>query len=164
MRCICLKFSELTTKQLYQLLKLRADVFVVEQNCPYPELDDKDHQAGVYHLLGYQNDKLIACARLLPAGISYPQVSIGRIAVDKKSRKNGLGKQLLTAALAQCEQLWPAQTIQIGAQVYLIAFYQSFGFKIVEHFKMPRTEVLSINAWGSEVVLMEFDVKTSKTL
>ena len=67
-------FSDLTTEQLYTLLKLRVDVFVVEQTCPYPELDDKDHQLGVFHLLGYQDDELIACARLLPKGLSYPSV------------------------------------------------------------------------------------------
>lgn len=65
MHWLCLKFDELSTTQLYQLLKLRVDVFVVEQSCPYPELDDKDHHADVYHLLGYQGGVLVACARLL---------------------------------------------------------------------------------------------------
>lgn len=124
----CLKFSELSTTQLYQLIKLRVDVFVVEQNCPYPELDDKDHQDDVYHLLGYQREQLVACARLLPPDISYPQVSIGRIASSQAYRRHGVGKQLLTEALQQCDRLWPQQDIQIGAQVYLINFYQNFGF------------------------------------
>ena len=128
MHWLCLSFSELSTKQLYQLIKLRTDVFVVEQNCPYSELDDKDHLQGVKHLLGYQDNKLVAYARLLPPGISYQQVSIGRIVTAKHSRKNGLGKALLTTALQQCQQLWPAQDIKIGAQRYLIDFYQSFGF------------------------------------
>jgi ElaA protein len=129
MQWLTLKFSDLSTTQLYQLLKLRVDVFVVEQNCPYPELDDKDHQANVYHLLGYQDEKLVACARLLAPGISYPQVSIGRIATSKSARKNGLGKTLLETALQQCEKYWPQQDIQIGAQVYLINFYRGFGFQ-----------------------------------
>jgi ElaA protein len=129
MHWLCLKFSELSTTQLYQLLKLRVDVFVVEQNCPYPELDDKDHQDGVYHLLGYQDEQLVACARLLAPGISYPQVSLGRIANAQKYRKHGLGKKLLNTALAQCERLWPQQDIQIGAQLYLISFYENFNFK-----------------------------------
>ena len=64
----CLSFSELTTTQLYEMLKLRVDVFVVEQTCPYPELDDKDRIEGVMHLLGYQNDELVAYLRLLPKG------------------------------------------------------------------------------------------------
>lgn len=129
MKWLCLKFSELSTIQLYQLLKLRVDVFVVEQNCAYPELDDKDHHSEVYHLLGYQDNHLVACARLLAPGISYPQVSLGRIATSQAHRKQGLGKQLLSTALQQCEVYWPQSDIQIGAQVYLIHFYQSFGFK-----------------------------------
>ncbi len=129
MHWLSLTFNELSNTQLYQLLKLRVDVFVVEQNCPYPDLDDKDHQAGVYHLLGYQDDQLVACARLLAPDISYPQVSIGRIATAPPFRKHGLGKQLLTTAIQQCEQYWPQKDIQIGAQVYLLNFYQSFGFK-----------------------------------
>jgi ElaA protein len=133
MHWLCLKFSELSTTQLYQLLKLRIDVFVVEQTCPYPELDDKDHQDNVYHLLGYQDEKLVACARLLAPGISYPQVSIGRVATAQAYRQHGLGKKLLSTALHQCEQLWPQQDIQIGAQVYLIAFYENFGFQRDSH-------------------------------
>lgn len=129
MHWLCLSFSALSGKQLYELIKLRIDVFVVEQNCPYRELDDKDHLPGVKHLLGYQDNKLVAYARLLPPGISYRQVSIGRIVTAKNSRKNGLGKALLTTALQQCQQLWPAQDIKIGAQQYLIAFYRSFGFE-----------------------------------
>jgi len=129
MQWLCLKFNELSTIQLYQLLKLRVDVFVVEQNCPYPELDNKDLHQDTYHLLAYENEQLVACARLLGPGISYPQVSIGRIATAHNRRQNGLGKQLLTQALSKCDQYWPKQDIQIGAQVYLVEFYQSMGFK-----------------------------------
>ncbi len=129
MQWLCLSFSQLSTQQLYQLIKLRIDIFVVEQNCPYPELDDKDHQIGVKHLLGYQEGKLVAYARLLPPGISYPEVSIGRIVTNQAYRQQGLGKQLINSALQHCEQLWPKQNIQIGAQLYLLNFYQSFAFK-----------------------------------
>ncbi|MCG9723908.1 GNAT family N-acetyltransferase [Vibrio brasiliensis] len=121
-------FSQLTTTQLYQLIKLRVDVFVVEQTCPYPELDDKDHQNGVYHLLGYKNDQLVACARLLPKGLSYPSVSIGRVATLESQRGGGLGHQLLQQALAGCESLWPGEKIEIGAQEHLAKFYQQHGF------------------------------------
>jgi ElaA protein len=129
MRWLCLNFSELSTTQLYQLLKLRVDVFVVEQNCPYPDLDDKDHHADVYHVLGYQGEQLIACARLLAPDISYPQVSIGRVVIAEFYRKQGLGKQLLKKALELCEQHWPQQNIQIGALCYLMKFYESMGLK-----------------------------------
>ena len=96
MHWVCLKFTELSTIQLYQLLKLRVDVFVVEQNCPYPELDDKDHHSEVHHLLGYQDNQLVACARLYcTPSISYPQVSIGRIATAKTKRQDGLREAII---------------------------------------------------------------------
>lgn len=123
-----LTFEQLSTTQLYQLLKLRVDVFVVEQTCPYPELDDKDHQRGVHHLLGYRNDQLVACARLLPPGISYPSASIGRVATKENERGSGLGHQLLQQALSACQQLWPKQSIEIGAQEHLAKFYEKHGF------------------------------------
>lgn len=121
-------FVELTMIQLYQLLKLRVDVFVVEQQCPYPELDDKDHQKGVYHLLGYDGDQLVACTRLLPKGISYPSVSMGRVATAADHRGGGIGHQLLAEALRTCQSLWPDESIEIGAQEYLAAFYTQHGF------------------------------------
>ncbi|MBF4436667.1 GNAT family N-acetyltransferase [Vibrio anguillarum] len=121
-------FLQLTTMQLYQLLKLRVDVFVVEQECPYPELDGKDHQEGVYHLLGYQGGKLIACARLMSKGVSYPSVSIGRVAISKNSRGGGIGHQLVQEALCACDKLWPRESIEIGAQEHLSEFYQNHGF------------------------------------
>lgn len=121
-------FSQLTTTQLYQLLKLRVDVFVVEQTCPYPELDDKDHQEGVHHLLGYKDGLLVACARLIPKGLSYPSVSIGRVATLASHRGSGLGHQLLKQALTGCESLWPGEKIEIGAQEHLADFYQQHGF------------------------------------
>lgn len=124
-----LPFHELTTTQLYQLMKLRVDVFVVEQTCPYPELDDKDHQSGVHHLLGYSNNELVACARLLPAGISYPSVSIGRVATAMNHRGNGLGHELIRQALSDCEALWPGANIEIGAQEHLANFYMIHGFE-----------------------------------
>lgn len=130
----CLSFSELTTAQLYELLKLRVDVFVVEQQCPYPEIDGKDHLADVYHLMGYENGKLIACARLLAAGISFTNVAIGRVATCATARKNGLGRALMQHALSECQRLWPDQAIDIQAQQYLTSFYQDFGF-------IPYTEV-----------------------
>ena len=121
-------FSQLTNHELYQLLKLRVDVFVVEQTCPYPELDDNDTLEGVYHLLGYQEQQLVACARLLPQGVTYPSVSIGRVATKKSARGNGLGHQLLKQSLLECAKHWPNKRVEIGAQQHLIVFYQQHGF------------------------------------
>ena len=124
----CVTFDQLSTRQLYDLLKLRVDVFVVEQNCPYPELDDKDHQAGVHHLLGFKDETLVASVRLLPAGLSFPTVSIGRVVTKQNARGGGLGHQLMAEAIRQCEALWPGESIEIGAQEHLSAFYQQHGF------------------------------------
>ncbi len=128
MNWICLPFHQLTTDQLYDLLQLRVNVFIVEQTCPFPDLDDKDRLDQVHHLLGYQNEKLVACARLLPAGAAFDNVSIGRVATAQSARKGGLGHQLLTQALNYCQQFWPNQNIDIGAQLYLHNFYQQHGF------------------------------------
>ena len=122
------RFAELDALTLYQLLKLRVDIFVVEQSCPYPELDNKDLLNGVHHLLGYQNEELIACSRLLPSGISYPDVSIGRVATKREARGGGLGHQLMEQSIIHCQQLWPDCVIEIGAQAYLKDFYQQHGF------------------------------------
>ncbi|MGO2162438.1 MAG: GNAT family N-acetyltransferase [Vibrio toranzoniae] len=126
-----LPFTELSTQQLYQLLKLRVDVFVVEQTCPYPELDGKDTLAGVQHLLGYADEELVACARLLPPGTTYDNASIGRVATKQSARGDGLGHQLLKEALTSCEVFWPSTAIDIGAQQHLESFYKSHGFKTI---------------------------------
>ncbi len=120
-------FDELTLTELYALLQLRVAVFVVEQNCPFQDLDGQDDRA--YHLLGYSAaGELAAYARLFDAGISYEQVAIGRVAVSPAHRRRGLGQELLRQAIAQCEVLFGAQPIKLGAQQYLERFYQSFGF------------------------------------
>lgn len=123
-------FSQLSTTQLYQLLKLRVDVFVVEQNCPYPELDGNDILHGVHHLLGYKNGELVACTRLLPAGTTYDSVSIGRVATKHNARGGGLGHQLMQKSIMHCQQLWPNEAIEIGAQEHLKPFYQQHGFVV----------------------------------
>lgn len=125
----CLPFSRLTTHQLYALLKVRVDVFVVEQTCPYQELDDKDTHPGVLHLIGYDGDVIVAYARLLPPGLSYPSASIGRVLTVSAKRGSGLGYTLIEQALATCEVNWPGQNIEIGAQDHLRRFYEHFGFE-----------------------------------
>ena len=127
---VLLPFSQLTNQQLYEMLRLRVDVFVVEQTCPYPELDGKDTIEGVQHLLGYQDEQLVACTRLLPSGVSFESVSIGRVATKLSARKQGLGHQLLQQALTHCQILWPDQSIEIGAQKHLVDFYTQHGFEV----------------------------------
>ncbi|WP_105903579.1 GNAT family N-acetyltransferase [Vibrio gangliei] len=131
----CKSFQQLSTQELYQLLKLRVDVFVVEQTCPYPELDGKDCLDGVYQLLGYQDDQLVACSRLLAAGVSFDTVSIGRVATLASARGHGLGHQLMQTSIEACQKIWGDVEITIGAQAHLEVYYGKHGFqKISEEY------------------------------
>jgi ElaA protein len=120
-------FDELNTIELYQLLQLRAEVFVVEQNCPYLDMDGKDYKS--FHVLGYENDKLVACTRLVPPGISYDvEPSIGRVVTHPSVRKSGYGKLLMDYSILEAKKLFNSNVIVIGAQLYLDRFYQNLGF------------------------------------
>lgn len=112
---------------MYELLRLRSEVFVVEQNCVFLDLDNKDQES--YHLLLYQNEHLAAYARLVPPGVSYAQMSIGRIITSPETRGTGLGKVLVEMAIEECYKLFGAGPIKIGAQLYAKKFYESFGFE-----------------------------------
>ena len=123
-------FNELTLEELYQMMIVRQEVFVVEQNCPYLDADDKDQKC--FHVLGYENNDLIAYARLVPKGISYKNsVSIGRILTTEKGRGKGIGKSLVQFSIDETKRFFNTTEITISAQCYLIKFYESFGFKIV---------------------------------
>jgi ElaA protein len=121
------KFEELTPYQLYAILQLRNEVFVVEQNCVFQDADDKDQDS--FHLMGFLNNKLVAYTRLVPSGISYEQPSIGRVVTSPSVRKIGAGKELMHQSINAVYNLFGEQPIKIGAQLYLKKFYESFGFK-----------------------------------
>jgi len=124
----CKSFAELNTQQLFDLIKLRIDIFIVEQTCAYSELDEKDRDKNTLHLMGSDEDKLICCARLLAPGTSYPDTSIGRFAVAESYRQQGIGDALMSQCLQQISHAWPEHNIRISAQQYLSAFYSGFGF------------------------------------
>ena len=124
----CLPFESLTPGLLYKILQARVDIFVVEQKCAYPELDNKDLHPQTLHLIAVENDKVIAYARLLPPNLSYPSVSIGRVLTVSGYRGKGLGYELLEKALSHCEHTWPGADIEIGAQEHLQQFYERLGF------------------------------------
>jgi ElaA protein len=131
----CLPFTDLSTTQLYEILHLRSEVFVVEQTCAYQDLDRKDTQTGVQHLMMSDNKQLLGYARLLPSGISYDTSSIGRIIISPAIRGKGLGRLLIKEAMERTFALWPKVEITIGAQSHLSKMYQSFGFReISEHY------------------------------
>jgi ElaA protein len=121
------KFNELTPYQLYAILQLRSDVFVVEQNCVFLDADDKDQDS--YHLMGFDNKKLVAYTRLVPPGKIYEQASIGRVVTSALVRRSGAGKELMKQSIDAIYNLFGVQPIKIGAQLYLKQFYGSFGFE-----------------------------------
>ncbi|MEB7597926.1 GNAT family N-acetyltransferase [Raoultella terrigena] len=126
-----LHHSELTVPLLYALLKLRCEVFVVEQNCPYQDVDGDDLIGENRHLLGWRGDELVAYARILKSAEDFEPVVIGRVIVSPTVRGEKLGYQLMEKALASCTRLWPQKAIYLGAQAHLQSFYASFGFQAV---------------------------------
>jgi len=130
MEWVVKKFKELTLDEFHDILQLRIDIFVVEQNCPYPELDSKDKIA--FHLFCKNKEgKIIAYTRFFKAGDYYTEAALGRVVVHKKYRNKKIGVQLLKRTLLEMEEVLGKGTIKIGAQTYLEKFYTSFGFQQV---------------------------------
>lgn len=127
--CTCKPFGDITVFELYDIMALRAEVFVVEQNCPYLDADGVDLHS--HHLqLRDQAGKLVAYTRLIPPGISYHDyASIGRVVNSPSVRGSGIGKFLMEESLRHMARLWPAERIKIGAQTYLLRFYEQLGFE-----------------------------------
>ena len=123
----CKFFNELTAAEVYEIMRLRNEVFVVEQNCVYQDADNKDPKC--YHLMGRVGNDLAAYARLVPADLSFDEISIGRVISSPKYRRSGAGKALMNKAIEEAYRLFGKQPIKIGAQLYLKKFYESFGFK-----------------------------------
>lgn len=123
------KFDELTSIELYNLLKERTLVFVVEQNCPYLEVDGKDPFS--YHLFKEENGEIIAYLRIVPAGIIYQEISIGRVFVKKEYRGQGMAEELLKKGLDFIQNELKETIVKIQAQDYLRKFYSYFGFQAI---------------------------------
>ncbi len=122
------KFSELDTQLLYDILQLRAEVFVVEQNCPYQDLDGKDMQS--YHVCGYDENELVAYARIVKKGVSYSEeISIGRVIISLNHRGKRLGRQLMVESIRFVDNILGNQPIRISAQSHLNRFYSDLGFE-----------------------------------
>lgn len=140
------KFEALTPYELYDIMWLRNEVFVVEQNCVYQDADYKDQKG--WHYMGVDEEgKLMAYVRLLPPGISYEEPSIGRVLTNPSARGTGVGRVLMQQAIEQCKALFGDVPIKIGAQFYLLKFYSSLGFvqtseiyleDNIEHIEMIR--------------------------
>ena len=121
-----LSFAELSLEQLYAALRLRQQVFVVEQQCAYLDLDNRDHAA--VHMLCMQGSDLVAYQRCLPPGVSYAESSLGRIVVCQEMRGRELGRELVLRGISHNQSRWPQFDICISAQAHLRRFYASLGF------------------------------------
>ncbi|MDX2172077.1 MAG: GNAT family N-acetyltransferase [Bacteroidota bacterium] len=122
-------FKELSAQQLFNIYKLRSEVFIVEQHCAYQDVDDFDLKAN--HILLSNNNELIAYARILPPNTNYPQPSIGRVCVSINHRSHKYGKQLMNFCIKETKGLYPKQQIVISAQTYLLKFYTELGFTAI---------------------------------
>lgn len=127
------RFSELTVEDLYAVVRLREAIFIIEQNCPYPDADGRDPRA--WHLLGWVQGPtgrtLVAYARIFEPGVRYTEGSIGRVVTAPDVRGTGVGKALMAEALRRTESLAPGQPIKIAAQRRLEDFYLALGFRSV---------------------------------
>lgn len=139
-------FSELSALELYQILRLRSEVFVVEQNCVYQDIDNKDQKA--MHVLGFFNNDLMAYCRLFEAGNYFENASIGRVIVAQKFRDKKWGNNLMQTAIDAVKQHYNETKITISAQFYLQKFYESHGFvqtsdvyleDDIEHIEMKKS-------------------------
>ena len=124
MELVIKNFSELTAEELFEIYKLRVSVFVVEQNCPYQEIDDADRTA--YHVWLKDDDGIEACARALPEGVTFPTAAIGRVIAVK--RRCGLGSRIVEEAVNAAREKFNADKITIEAQVYARSLYEKCGF------------------------------------
>jgi ElaA protein len=146
MNWICKYFEKLSLKELYEIGRLRQEVFVLEQNCPYVDFDGKDLYC--YHLMAFdESNRLVAYSRIVPKGVSYDDyISIGRVITSGLVRKSGLGRILMQESISACEKLFGKSDIKISAQTYLLKFYQSLDFESTgkEYLEddIPHTEMI----------------------
>ena len=127
---VCKHHSDLGKEQLYALLKLRSEVFVVEQKCAYPDLDGQDLEGDTYHLMGWEDDQLMAYLRLLDHESQGGDVVIGRVITAPQARGKGVGHEMMEQALKQAEKHWPQVPIYLSAQAHLQGYYGKYGFVV----------------------------------
>ena len=121
------KFEALTANELYTILRLRSEVFVVEQDCVYQDLDDKDKKA--LHVIGWYGNTIVAYTRIFDVKLYFNEASIGRVVVEQKHRSKGFGTDIMNASIDAIKKHYNQAQIKISAQTYLIKFYNKLGFK-----------------------------------
>lgn len=144
LRWECKPFHELTADQMYTILCVRQEVFVLEQECLYLDADGKDRKS--FHLMGFDGEELVAYARIVEPGVSYNEVSMGRILTTAKARGTGAGVELMEVGIEEIKSRYGKVPIRISAQTYLLKFYERFGFQSTgkEYLEdeIPHTEML----------------------
>ncbi len=140
----CKKFTELSLTELYEIMKLRSEVFVVEQNCVYLDADDKDEKC--HHYYAIEKGSIAAYARLLPPNVSFKEASIGRVLTAPSQRRKGLGIMLMQKCIAKTLDLYDTTVIKIGGQLYLKSFYEGLQFKqcsdVYDEDGIPHVEMI----------------------
>ena len=142
-------FNELSNDELYNILKLRNAIFIVDQQCVFADIDGRD-QTYCYHFFYTLNGQVIAYARIFGPGQFYKEPCLSRVCTSLDQRGKGIGKELMKRALDEMSRLFPGQSIRIGAQLYLKTFYENFGFKMdgdpyiedgIKHIQMIKKEL-----------------------
>jgi ElaA protein len=150
MNWTCKKFDELNLYELYAILRLRNEVFVVEQNCVFQDADNKDQEC--LHIMGWQDNVLVAYTRIVPAGVIYKETSIGRVVTSRTVRHSGIGRELVKISIDYIYKLFGKVPIKIGAQLYLKQFYEELSFTLtsdiyledgIEHIEMISNKLTS---------------------
>jgi len=123
------KFEDLTNTELYDMLKLRQDIFIIEQACIYPDIDNNDE--GAYHLLAFDAGKMIGCVRILHKGVTFEENSIGRVVTAESHRGRGIALEMMRKAMDFVKDELQETRIKISAQSYIIPLYAALGFEVV---------------------------------
>lgn len=144
MKFVIKKFNELTVEELYKILRVRNEVFVVEQTCIYQDCDNKDYNS--YHLYLEEDNEIVGYLRIVNKGISYDEISIGRVLVKESHRNRGISRKIMLEAIKFIEEELNSTEIRLSGQVYIKGFYESLGFKQVseEYLEddIPHVEML----------------------
>lgn len=129
MRYTIKKFEALTNAELYYILKLRQEIFIIEQACIYPDIDSRDEKA--YHLIAFDDGRIVGCLRILDISSTFEESSIGRVVVAENYRRRGIGKKMMLDAVSYIRNELKGKNIKISAQTYVTEFYQDIGFEVV---------------------------------
>ena len=126
LRWTCCSLEDMPSGELYRVVELRQRVFIIEQDCVFPDLDGRDQDS--LHLCGWQGEQLLAYLRAMPPGLAEPGSSLGRVVVSPEARGTSLGRELMRRGIEVNRERWPEHDIRIGAQAYLQTFYEGLGF------------------------------------